>query len=200
MMNLIISFFCSIAGSLTPGTINLSVLQSGLDGQVRMGRRMALAAGIMEYIYAWIAIHFESWISESIGVFSWFKLLAATVLIVLGLTSLQSKTAIEKSREPRGGGFRKGLLLGLLNPLAMPFWLGIIAYLKSVGWIQLDTWVQIHLFLAGVSLGVMTLLLLVVQSAQGIQQRGWVRSERVANIPAYLMLFLGAIGFVLFFL
>lgn len=160
---------------------------------------MAIAAGIMEYFYAWLAIRFEAFISESIGLLSWFKLLAATVLLVLGISSLQSRSKLQNLTAKEEGGFRKGLMLGILNPLAMPFWLGIVAYFKSIGWIQLDNWVQVHSFLAGVSLGVVTLLFVVAQSANRIQQKGWIRSEKLANIPAYLMLALGLLGFVLFF-
>jgi threonine/homoserine/homoserine lactone efflux protein len=197
-MNLIISFFCSIAGSLTPGTINLSVLQSGLNGQAKMGRRMALAAGLMEYFYAGMAIYFEALINRQIGVFTWFKLLAAIILLVLGGAALLPKKSVGKKLTVKTGGFRKGLLLGLLNPLAMPFWIGIIAYLKSMGWIRLNNWMEVHLFLLGVSLGVISLLLFITHAAERIQRKGWVQSETLINLPSWLMLALGIIGIVHF--
>lgn len=197
-MNLIISFFCSIAGSLTPGTINLSVLQSGLNGQAKMGRRMALAAGLMEYFYAGMAIYFEALINRQIGVFGWFKLLAAIVLLVLGGAALLPKKPVEKKLDVKTGGFRKGLLLGLLNPLAMPFWIGIIAYLKSMGWIRLNNWMEVHLFLLGVSLGVISLLLCITYAAVKIQRKGWVQSDLLIQLPSWLMLVLGIIGIVHF--
>ncbi|WP_290792122.1 LysE family transporter [Flavihumibacter sp. UBA7668] len=197
-MNLIISFFCSIAGSLTPGTINLSVLQSGLNGQAKMGRRMALAAGLMEYFYAGMAIYFEALINRQIGVFTWFKLLAAIILLVLGGAALLPGKTMKKKTAPKTGGFRKGLLLGLLNPLAMPFWISIIAYLKSMDWIRLNNWMEIHLFLLGVSLGVFSLLLGVTYAAEKIQRKGWVQSDLLIQLPSWLMLVLGIIGIVHF--
>lgn len=193
MMNFIVSFCCSIAGSLTPGTINLSVLQSGLYGHRRTGQRMALAAGLMEYLYAWLAIRFESIISASIAEFHWFKLIASLVLLTLGLMGIRKQSSPEPS--PVAGGFRKGLLLGVLNPMAMPYWLGIVAYLKSLGWVQFDSWIDVHSFLFGVSLGVVSLLFIINHTAVSIQQKGWVKSSRIAAIPGYVMIVLGLIGF-----
>lgn len=199
-MNLIISFFCSIAGSLTPGTINLSVLQSALNGQAKVGRRMAFAAGLMEYFYAGMAIYFEALINQQLSAFGWFKLVAAIVLLVLGGSALLPRKGMEKRATTMTGGFRKGLLLGLLNPLAMPFWIGIIAYLKSMGWIRLNNWFEIHLFLLGVSLGVISLLLIVTYTAESIQRKGWIQSNALIRLPSYLMLVLGIIGIINFFI
>ncbi|KYP15487.1 LysE family transporter [Flavihumibacter sp. CACIAM 22H1] len=199
-MNFILSFFCSVAGSLTPGTINLSVLQAGLEGAASKGRRMALAAGLVEYFYAGLAIYFEALINRQIGLFSWFKLLAAIVLLVLGLAALLPAKKAEKTAVVKTGGFRKGLVLGFLNPLAMPFWIGIIAYLKSMGWIHLDTWIEVQFFLIGVSLGVISLLLVVANTAERIQRKAWLQSDRLRLFPSWLMVLLGLIGILHFLL
>jgi len=47
-VNFFFSFFFSFTGSLTPGTINLSAVQLGLDKKPHIAWRLALAAGIME--------------------------------------------------------------------------------------------------------------------------------------------------------
>ena len=43
-MNFFISYFFSFTGSLTPGTINLSAVQLGLDKKPQIAWRLALAA------------------------------------------------------------------------------------------------------------------------------------------------------------
>ncbi|MEQ9413449.1 MAG: hypothetical protein RIF39_06440, partial [Cyclobacteriaceae bacterium] len=54
--------FFSFIGSIPPGTLNLSVLQLGLEGKVKTALRFALAVAIIEYPYTWIGVEFESWI------------------------------------------------------------------------------------------------------------------------------------------
>jgi threonine/homoserine/homoserine lactone efflux protein len=58
------------------------------------------------------------------------------------------------------------VLLGLLNPLAIPFWLAMTAYIKSRGWIDLSTNAEIHAYLLGVSLGTLTLFMLLAYLAK----------------------------------
>ncbi|HTL08581.1 MAG TPA: hypothetical protein VL307_10005, partial [Chitinophagaceae bacterium] len=60
-MNFFFSFFFSFTGSLTPGTINLSSVQLGLDKKPHIAWRLALAAAMVEYMYAWVAVKFEAY-------------------------------------------------------------------------------------------------------------------------------------------
>ena len=68
-------------GSMTPGTINLSVLRSGLDYRPSVGIRMAFAAAVVEYGYAWIAVVFEDIITTAPIVIRYFHLIAAMVML-----------------------------------------------------------------------------------------------------------------------
>ena len=67
-MDLVLAFILgavfSFVGSIPPGTLNLTVLQLGLQGKTAIALRFALAVTIVEYPYAWIAVEFESWITS----------------------------------------------------------------------------------------------------------------------------------------
>jgi len=191
-MNFFFSFFFSFTGSLTPGTINLSAVQLGLDKKPQIAWRLATAAAFMEYIYAWLAVTFENYISSSPVVVKNFQLIAALVMLTLGTLTLRAAAKPSAfTKQFSNSGFRRGLVLGILNPLSMPFWIGVIAYLKSMHWIKLDSPLQLHSFLAGVSMGVFTLLVSVAYLANkvvGLIQR---RSELLKKIPGFIMLALG---------
>lgn len=162
LQTFLVAFVFSFIGSIPPGTLNLTVLRLGLEHKIDIAWRFALAAALIEYPYAWLALVFEDWITSSPVVINNFKLISAIVMITLGVITLRSAsrpaTVAESVHE---SGFRKGLLLGILNPLALPFWIGITAYLKSQGWISLSGAGEIHSYLFGISLGAFVLLISV---------------------------------------
>ena len=126
--NFIIAFIMSFAGSIPPGTINLTAIQLGLEHKTKKAIRFSVAAAIMEYPYAWIAVKFEKLITSSPAITENLGLLTAVVLICLGVISLWPRK--ESGPEQYSGfaksGFRKGLILGILNPLAIPYWVDVV--------------------------------------------------------------------------
>ena len=120
LINFFISFIFSFIGSIPPGTLNLTVIQLGLDNRMATALRFAFAASIVEYPYAWIAVKFEKLITSSPVVTENLHLIAAIVMIVFGTIALwqASKPPSEVQSGFSNSGFRKGLLLGILNPLA----------------------------------------------------------------------------------
>src|SRR6478735_2569135 len=140
----ILSFFFSFIGSIPPGTINLTVLQLGLEHKTSIAWRLAMAAALIEYPYAWLAIKFEKLITSSPVIVENFHLITAIVMTVLGILNLlPSGNPSGISQKFQSSGFRRGILLGILNPLALPYWIGITAYLKSQGWITLSNSFQL---------------------------------------------------------
>jgi threonine/homoserine/homoserine lactone efflux protein len=82
------------------------------------------------------------------------------------ITIRSASKAAPAAETVRESGFRKGLLLSILNPLALPFWIGVTAYLKSQGWISLSTAAEVHSYLLGISLGALVLLISVAYLAR----------------------------------
>jgi len=200
-MNLVVSYCFSFIGSLTPGTINLSVLHSGLTNKPSVGMKMAAAAAIVEYGYAWIAVRFENLITSNPLVLSNFQLIAAVVMTVLGLlTIFPARTPAALTQKFHESGFRRGFLLGILNPLSMPYWMGITAYCKSQDWIDLNYTLGLHTYLLGVSLGVFTLLLVVNFAARKLSAVYLKRSPVLQQIPGWIMLGLGIYAFLRYFI
>ncbi|WP_207632828.1 LysE family transporter [Foetidibacter luteolus] len=194
-----LSFFFSIVGSLPPGTVNLSSVQLGLDNKPQLAWRLAAAAAIAEYFYAYLAVTFEGFITSSPLVVKNFHLVAALVMLVLGILNIRTRNKPSAlSQRFYNSGFRRGLVLGFLNPLAMPFWIGITAYLKSQHWINLDSSLRLHAYLLGVSLGVFTLLVTVAYMANRVI-RLFNKSHVIASIPGYLMLGLGIYALIRYF-
>lgn len=195
MIGLVFSF----VGSIPPGTLNILVLQLGLESKVKTALRFALAVSIIEYPYAWIAVVFEDWITSSPVVLQNFQLTGASVMTVIGALNLwaaRKPTAFsEKFQE---SGFVRGLVLSILNPQAIPFWIGITAYLKIEGWIDLSTSLNVHSYVFGTSVGVMLLLTILAFTAQRISST-FQNSKLVRMVPGIILLALGLFGLFKYF-
>ena len=186
-----LGFFFSFVGSIPPGTLNVTVLQLGLDRQVKIAFRFALAVSIIEYPYAWMGVQFEYYISTSPVILQNFQLIAALVMTLLGISNLWP------SGNPRGfarkfqeSGFRRGIVLSLLNPMAIPYWMGFTAYLKVQGWIDLSTVGLLHSYVFGTAVGTLALLSVLIIFAQRlapyVQGSKWLKI-----IPGLILLGLG---------
>lgn len=193
-LNFLLGAVFSFIGSIPPGTINLTALQLGLEHKIKTAVRLSAAAAVVEYLYAWVAVLFEDWITSSPVILENFKLIAAVVMLVFGVLNIRSV------RKPTGfaqkfqeSGFRRGLVLGILNPLAMPFWIAITAYLKVQGWISFSDNFELHAYLVGVSAGGFALLIVLAYLAKKMVTF-FQAGSRVRYIPGIVLLLLGIYG------
>jgi threonine/homoserine/homoserine lactone efflux protein len=189
---LAIAFSFSFVGSIPPGTLNISVLQLGLARKMDLAFRFSLAAAIVEYPYGWLAIKFEELVTSSPLVQKNLTLISASTMIVLGVANIwSSRKPIRIFQTLQSSGFRRGLILSVLNPMALPFWIGITAYLKSVGWVTLTTNAEIHSYLLGISLGAFSLLIVVAMLANLYLSQ--FQHSAIKSLPG---IFLTALGII----
>ncbi len=195
----LVGTFFSFLGSVPPGTLNLSVLQLGLDGKTKIAWRFALAVTIIEYPYTWLAIQFEYWITSNPVVIENFQLITAIVMTIIGIGNIISARKPSRLTERfQASGFRRGIILSILNPLALPFWIGVTAYLKAQGWIELSTTWRLHSYVLGTSVGVLLLLAIFILLAKRLSgyasQNSWVKL-----VPGVTLLGLGLYAFGQYF-
>lgn len=191
----LMGFIFSFIGSIPPGSLNLTVLQLSLEKKISIALRFALAVSIIEYPYTWIGVHFQYLISSSPVVVENFQLIAAIVMTALGIYNLwPTRTATGFEKKFNESGFRRGIVLSILNPMAIPYWMGFTAYLKAQGWIDLATPGLLHSYVLGTAIGAMALLTLLVFFAQRLAP--YVQGSRwIKIIPGMLMLGLGMYAF-----
>lgn len=185
----------SFLGSIPPGTLNMAVLQLGLEGKTKIALRFAAAVAIVEYPYAWISVEFESWITSTPVMLQHVRLIAAAVLTVAGILFLLSSSrrsgVIKRFDE---SGFRKGMMLSILNPMVIPFWIAITAYLRSSEWLTIDSVAALHSYIFGASVG--TWLLMVTLIFLSNRVSGYVRNHIwLRRIPGFVLLILGFYSF-----
>lgn len=186
----------SFIGSIPPGTLNLAVLQLGMEQKVRTALRFALAVSIIEYPYAWIGVVFEDWVTSSPVIVDNFQLITAIVMTLIGAFSIWSaRKPSEFSVRFNESGFRRGIILSILNPMAIPFWVAYTAFLKSQGWIDLSTPWLVHSYVLGTAVGVMVLLIIFAFLAKRLAH--YVKDNRIVKmVPGVTLLVLGLYAFI----
>lgn len=196
----LIGAIISFIGSIPPGTLNLSVLQLGMEHKTKTALRFALAVSIVEYPYAWIGVVFEDLITSYPFIVDNFQLITAIVMLVIGVFSIWSaRKPSEFSVRFNESGFRRGIVLSILNPMAIPFWVAYTAFLKSQGWIELSSQWLVHSYVLGTSVGVMVLLMLFTFLAQKLSS--YVRDNRIVKlIPGITLVVLGIYAFIRYLL
>lgn len=196
----LIGLVFSFIGSIPPGTLNLAVLQLGMEYKIKAALRFALAVSIIEYPYAWIAVVFEDWVTSSPMIVDNFQLITAVVMIVIGGFAIWSaRKPSDFSVKFNESGFRRGIVLSILNPMAIPFWIGVTAYLKAQEWVDLSSQWLLHSYVLGTSVGVMILLTIFTFLAKRLAS--YVKDNRyVKLIPGITLLVLGLYAFVKYLL
>jgi len=196
VINFFLAFVSSFIGSIPPATINLLAVQLGFEDKFRIAVRLAIGASIIEYFYAWIAVKFEAVIVSMPVVANNFLLITAVVMLTLGTATLRSANKPSTlSKSFSDSGFRRGIILGILNPLAMPYWIGWTASLESQHWIDLSTTPLLHSYLLGVLVGGLLLLISVAYLSKKLISR-FQHSVLLRKIPGIAMLVLGLCSFV----
>jgi threonine/homoserine/homoserine lactone efflux protein len=196
ILNFLQGFFFSFIGTIPPGTINLTIVQLGLEKKVSTAWRFAIAASVMEYPYAWIAVEFAEMITTSPMIVDNMQLITAIVMTVLGIFTLWSSSRPTKfSSALSESGYMRGIVLSILNPLAIPFWVGTTAYLDSLNWIELSTPLRLQSYLIGLCLGTFVILMLLAFLAKKVvsqfQQSSWI-----GKIPGLTLIILGIYAFI----
>jgi threonine/homoserine/homoserine lactone efflux protein len=120
-------------------------------------------------------------------------------MIALGVINLLP-TLRKTSEKPdlSQSGFRKGLLIGILNPLAIPYWLAITAFLRSEALVTDLDGFALHAYLGGVFLGAFALLaILILLSQKLISSLSSV--SLLKKLPGIILLVLGLISLFRYF-
>lgn len=160
---LIIAFFVSYLGSIPPGTINVTTMQYAVLNQSKNAFYFALGAALTEFLYAGLTVRFQLFLSETTIFSNYFQLISGIAMLVLGIVNLTAKSSkinLAKQPIPKRDGFKKGIILSVINPLTIPFWLAITAYLQVNGLIRLEG-LFFWYYLVGISSGTFGLLLTV---------------------------------------
>ncbi len=130
-----VAFSISFVGALPIGTLNTNVADYALKGNFMGAAEFGLAAIMVEVGLVRLALLALDRIGHLQNLFKYLSAIMCVMIFFLAYKSLEAAFHMRSYQDmlPFVGmnAFYSGLVLSLLNPLHLPFWLGWTAVLKS---------------------------------------------------------------------
>lgn len=192
LLTFIIGVLLNAMGYIPPGNINLTLAQLTINRGMRQAWGFIIAFSCVEVFFTFGMMRFARWISSDVDIDS-VELnsvplsLLIDVFMVLLLSTMATITWVNRNKvyqrkdkaESRQGSVFYGLILGLLNPVQIPFWLFFGNYVILHEWITTD-YVSLIIFSIGSGMGSLVALYAYAHFAQYIQEK-FTLSSRLIN-------------------
>lgn len=184
-----IAFIISFLGSIPVGVLNLTSVDIGLRKSLYHVMIFAFAVSLVEYAQGFIALKFSSLFETNQNLELYINLFATPVFFILGIIYLRKHGKPPKQKEAISD-FGKGLLLSIVNPLAIPFWVIWGTFSFSNNWLTNDN-LSIAIFTIGISFGTFITLVLFGLLAKRIINKIEVVNQRINQIIGWTLIILG---------
>lgn len=153
-----VAFAVGFFGSMYPGPVKLSVVQSVIQRNLRVGVWASVGASLPEIAGSVLAIHGVRWLQDVPDILIWFQWSAIPLLLLIGWLILRKKPAEQEQTEEDslpadGSAFARALFLNLFNPQLIPFWLVTAVWFNSKPGLALNTFSDELAFVVGATAG-----------------------------------------------
>lgn len=183
LLTFIIGVLLNAMGYIPPGNINLTLAQLTINRGMRQAWGFILAFSAVEIFFTFGMMRFARWVSsdvdiDSINIGDLPLSLLIDVFMILLLSTMATITWVNRKKvhepkttlESRKGTVLYGVILGVLNPVQIPFWLFFGNYVILHEWITTD-YLSLVIFSLGSGTGSLVALYGYAYFAQYIQDK-----------------------------
>ncbi|WP_461788503.1 LysE family transporter [Pedobacter sp.] len=191
-LTFIIGLLLNAMGYVPPGNINLTLAQLTINRGMRQAWGFILAFSCIEVFFTFGMMRFARWISSDVDIdtirVGAFQLsFLVDIFMVVLLFTMATLAWINRNKSPqpktatdsRKGSVLYGVILGVLNPVQVPFWLFFGNYVILHEWVNTD-YLSLVVFSFGSGFGSMLALYGYAHFAQYIQEK-FALSSRLIN-------------------
>jgi len=186
---LFLTFFLGVIlnaiGYIPPGNINLTVVQITVTRGIKQAAYFIMAFSCVEVLFTLGVMRFVQWLSSEIKVGDYIDGVMVIMFMVLGIVTWRSRKEMPKADYSKKDSIRYGMLMGVLNPMQIPYWLFVGTYLISHEWINVGA-ISIGVFSLGSGLGAAIALYGFALFAQYIQTKftlnNYVLNKAIAGL------------------
>lgn len=176
----------SFLGGVMLGPINLSVVDLTIRKNIRCARWFIAASTLVEIFQVAIAIVFGTLIARHLDQLPSFKLAVSVFFILAGLVFIfRGNTSESSAYQNNRGNFLNGFIISILNPQTIPYWIFVLALLKSNQLLKPEPW-NLALLLVGVLGGKFIILSLYAFMSEFVK-------ARVSNLEQFLYKAIGGL-------
>lgn len=200
---LFLTFFLGVVlnmiGYIPPGNINLTLVQITINRGLRQAYYFIFAFASVEVLFTFAIMRFVQWLSSEIDLEGIIDIGMILLFLILGIITWRSRKEMPKADYSKKDSIRLGLILGVVNPMQIPFWLFVGTYLISHEWIDIG-YLSLSIFSIGSGIGAGLALWGFARFAVYIQEKFALSSYIINKSIAILFFSLAAyhIGKVIF--
>ncbi len=131
----IVALILSFLGTVPIGLITLTITQKTIQNGRQSGIMIAIGATVMEFIYTYVALISLDFFSKSTIISDYIKIFSTVVFFSLGIYFLwkKSNATLKATSEYDYFDFLRGITVGMMNMLIVPFWIFLGIWLESNG-------------------------------------------------------------------
>ena len=204
-MATIYSHFCyaliaCFIGAIPFGAINLSVINITIKKSYKRGLQFAFGASIVEMLEAFLAIVFGLAIEKFLRDNTSVQFFIVLLFVGIGLYFFfrESHPHLEKKSRFKTNEFWQGVIVALLNPQAVPFWILALALVAPYHWLDF-VGSNLYIFLFGVFLGKLIALMLFAKISAYIRKHLEASGHLVDRALGIVFIFIGLIQAIKFY-
>lgn len=187
-LGLIVNF----TGYIPPGNINLTLTQIAINRGMRQALRFITAFSCVEFFFTFFIMQAAKWLSVQPHIETIIDWVMVVLFGTLGTITWLNRNKPPKSNYSSRESIRYGILLGVINPMQIPFWMIAGTYLLAHQWI-LPGLFALGVFSLGSAMGSFLCLYIYARSARYIQSK-FALSNQVINTSIAVLFF----GFALY--
>ncbi|QJD94773.1 LysE family transporter [Mucilaginibacter robiniae] len=187
VLTFVLGLVVNFIGYIPPGNINLTLVQLAINRGMRQAIRFITAFSSMELVFTFAIMQGAKWLSAQahIGtIIDWFMVV---LFGVLGTITWLNRKNPPKTKYSDRESIRYGLILGLVNPMQIIFWLFAGTYLLAHQWILPGLW-ALGIFSLGSACGAFLCLYLYALFARYLQSK-FDLSTQVINTSIAVLFF-----------
>lgn len=136
IIHLLVGIVLAFIVAIPVGPVNLAVVQNSIKYGMISGIKIALGSAAVEFLYCFIALWGVKTFLADPQILFYLQVISIPVLILMGVFNLLRKKETEEkdheNNKESKGDFILGASLTIVNPILLPFWMGVGAYLKSL--------------------------------------------------------------------
>ncbi len=169
MIFVLVGILVTYVGGIPFGMINLAMIDISVKKTLREGAWFAVGASLVEILEASVALFFGVFVQQLLDNYQGINLGLAVVLVGVGIFFVLRKVSEEDLKAQRQkstarrqypiGNFGKGIVIALLNPQAVPFWVFSLTILGQNLAMTFGQFSEIMPLLVGIFLGKLTILM-----------------------------------------
>lgn len=186
-LTLFLGIVLNMVGYIPPGNINLTVVQITITRGIRQALYFIFAFSTVEILFTFGVMRFVQWLSSEINLENTIDVVMVFMFGILGVLTWKSRKEMPKADYSKKDSIRYGMLLGVINPMQIPYWLFVGTYLISHEWIDIG-YLSLTVFSIGSGIGAALALYGFARFAQYIQEK-FALSSYIVNKSIALLFF-----------